>query len=294
MNAMMTPTLAVGQPTTIGTVSFHPIYSPGTQADPAISLGGDIQVEEQSAANVPTLTVTNSGSNPVLLLEGEVVNGGLQDRILNTSVLVPAGATIDLPVSCVEHARWSGTGRFQRDGLRATRRVRRATQAGVDDNVRRYGERGSNQGAVWASVSHELNRLAIQHPTGSITAAQRVDRGPGMALAQRGPASGQVGVAISHGRRVVSVELFGSTELLGAAWPGIVHSALLDAPSHVRGTPSSTKVLQFLARWFATPTAPARGVGAGVEYRARTERLVAQSLTYNDVVVHGSAFVLAA
>ena len=153
MNAMMTPTLAVGQPTTIGTVSLHPIYSPGTQADPAISLGGDIQVEEQSAANVPTLTVTNSGSNPVLLLEGEVVNGGLQDRILNTSVLVPAGATIDLPVSCVEHARWSGTGRFQRDGFRATRRVRRATQAG-----------GRQRPSIWGARIQSRSRMGIRQP----------------------------------------------------------------------------------------------------------------------------------
>ena len=294
MNTMMSPTLAVGQPTTIGTVSFHPIYSPGAPANLAISLGSNITVEEQSAANVPTLTVTNPGNDPVLLLEGEVVNGGLQDRMLNTSVLVPAGATIDLPVSCVEHARWSGTRRFERDGFRATRRVRRATQAGVDDNVRRYGERRSDQAAVWASVSHELNRLDVQHPTGSITAAHHVDRRPGINLAERGPAADQIGVAISHGRRVVSVELFGSTDLLGAAWPGIVRAALLDTPTHVRGAPSSTKVLRFLDRWFATPSASVRGVGAGVEYRARTERLVAQSLTYNDVIVHGSAFVLAA
>jgi len=294
MTPITMPNIAIGKPTTIGTVTIHPLYSPGTRLQTGIKLGGSIQVTEHVSADVPTLTVTNNDQQPVLLLEGEIVNGGLQDRILNTSVIVPAGASIDLPVSCVEHARWSGDSHFQRDGFRATRRVRRTTQAGVDSSIRNFGERRSDQGAVWETVSSELSRLSVQHPTGSMAAARQVDAGPIQNLTQQGPLPDQIGVAISHGRRVVSVELFGSTELLASAWQGIVHSALLDAPSHVRGAPSSTKVLRFIDRWFHTQPLRSHGVGLGVEHRTRGKRLVAQSLTISDIVVHASAFALAA
>lgn len=294
MTTTTTPNIAIGQPTTIGTVTIHPLYSPGSQLQTPIKLGGSIQVTERASADVPTLTVTNNDQQPVLLLEGEIVNGGFQDRILNTSVIVPAGASVDLPVSCVEHARWSGDSHFQRDGFRATRRVRRTTQAGVDSSIRNYGERRSDQGAVWETVSRELNRLSLQHPTGSMAAARQVDAAPIQNLAQRGPLPDQIGVAISHGRRVVSVELFGSSDLLASAWQGIMDSAFLDAPTHVRGAPSATKVLRFINRWFNTQPVQSQGVGLGVEHRTRGERLVAQSLTISDIVVHASAFALAA
>ena len=58
------------------------------------------------AGSVPELTLTSTADRPVLLLDGEELIGAKQNRILNTSVLVAAGATLTLPVSCVEHGRW--------------------------------------------------------------------------------------------------------------------------------------------------------------------------------------------
>ena len=123
---------------------------------------------------------------------------------------------------------------------------------------------------------------------------RQLDAGPIQNLAQQGPLPNQIGVAISHGRRVVSAELFGSPELLASAWKGIMNSAFLDAPSHVRGTPSATKVLRFIDRWFSAQAVRSDGVGLGEEHRARAERLVAQSLLMSDMIVHASAFALVA
>ena len=294
MNPTTMPIIAIGKPITIGTVTIHPLYNPGRHLQTPVKLGGSIQVTERPTADVPTLTATNIDQQPVLLLEGEIVNGGFQDRILNASVILPAGASVELPVSCVEHARWSGNSDFQRDGFRATRRVRRTTQTGVDSNLRNYGKRRSDQSAVWETVHHELNRLSVQHPTGSMAGVRQLDAGPIQNLAQQGPLPNQIGVAISHGRRVVSAELFGSPELLASAWQGIMNSAFLDAPSHVRGTPSATKVLRFIDRWFSAQAVRSDGVGLGEEHRARAERLVAQSLLMSDMIVHASAFALVA
>ena len=50
-------------------------------------------------------------SNPldeaVLLYDGEELVGAKQNRILNVSVLVGAGAKMPIPVSCVEQGRWA-------------------------------------------------------------------------------------------------------------------------------------------------------------------------------------------
>ena len=46
-------------------------------------------------------------TSAVLLYDGEELVGAKQNRILNVSVLVGAGAKLPIPVSCVEQGRWS-------------------------------------------------------------------------------------------------------------------------------------------------------------------------------------------
>ena len=50
--------------------------------------------------------VVNPTDVAVLLYEGEEVLGAQQNRTFDVSVLVPAGASVRVPVSCVEHGRW--------------------------------------------------------------------------------------------------------------------------------------------------------------------------------------------
>ena len=64
-------------------------------------------VEEVSReGSVPTLLVTNHLETPVLILEGDLLIGGKQNRLSNSSVLIPKKTKMPLPVSCVEHGRW--------------------------------------------------------------------------------------------------------------------------------------------------------------------------------------------
>jgi len=68
---------------------------------------GTLRVSEVSeGGHVPELAVVNDSTEAVLLLDGEELVGAKQNRILNTSVLVPPGAKVVIPVSCVEQGRW--------------------------------------------------------------------------------------------------------------------------------------------------------------------------------------------
>src|SRR5438552_10984371 len=58
-------------------------------------------------AQVNQLVLVNNSKKPLLLLAGEIVTGGKQDRIIGKDRLVPAESDpIDLSVFCVEPGRW--------------------------------------------------------------------------------------------------------------------------------------------------------------------------------------------
>src|SRR6266487_1416705 len=67
-------------------------------ATPAIRHGG---------AEVNRLVLVNNSKRPLLLLAGEIVSGGKQDRVIGKDRIVPGESDpVDLSVFCVEPGRW--------------------------------------------------------------------------------------------------------------------------------------------------------------------------------------------
>src|SRR5579859_5768768 len=68
--------------------------------------------EHGQGGTVNRVQVKNSSDKPLLLLGGEVILGGQQDRILGKDTVVPAHETLVVEVFCVEHGRWNGRREF--------------------------------------------------------------------------------------------------------------------------------------------------------------------------------------
>ena len=61
-------------------------------------------------AQVNRLVLVNNSKRPLLLLAGEIVTGGKQDRVIGKDRIVPAESDpVDLSVFCVEPGRWIAT-----------------------------------------------------------------------------------------------------------------------------------------------------------------------------------------
>src|SRR5208337_890854 len=70
--------------------------------------GGEGAQNSNAGDEVNTLVLVNHSKRPLLLLAGEVVTGGKQDRIVAKDRIVPADAEpIDLSVFCIEPGRWT-------------------------------------------------------------------------------------------------------------------------------------------------------------------------------------------
>lgn len=103
--------------------------------------GRPVPVQSGGAA-VNELVLVNRGSKPLVLLAGEVITGGKQDRVIAKDRIVAPGADpLPLDVFCVERGRWSGgDGKFKMSQFMAHPSVRE--KAAVD----------KKQDQVWAAV----------------------------------------------------------------------------------------------------------------------------------------------
>ena len=297
------PTLehgAIGRPLNRLGFSLFPVYLPPANLPPiATGPGSGLVVDELPNASVPTLSVTNPTNRAILLIEGESLVGGAQNRTLNVSVLVPAGATLKIPVTCLEQGRWGARRAFQYGDVMAPRRVRRIKQDAVAQRLATVGahsfERHADQGAVWHVVEHELQRMGVDSSSGAMADAEAfLDRDPGRRktveeLVTMGPLPGQCGLVVSHGRRIVAAELFASTDLLRPHWGAIVRSHLLEHPT-ADGRPSASRALRFLGRFANSPSERKEGLGHGIEHHVRTDRVVGQALVLPTTLIHARAF----
>jgi hypothetical protein len=103
-------------------------------AEPAVMNSGGAQVNQ--------LVLVNRGKKPLLLLAGEVVSGGKQDRIIGKDRIIPIGAQpLPLDVFCVEHSRWTNGGN-----------TFAAAKTMVHPTVREQAAVDQDQNKVWAAV----------------------------------------------------------------------------------------------------------------------------------------------
>ncbi len=96
-----------------------------------------------SGASVNQLVLINRSKRPLLLLAGELVSGGKQDRIIGKDRIVPVGAEpLPLDVFCVEHGRWTGSS----SQFTASKTI-------VHPSVREQAAVDQKQTEVWAAVA---------------------------------------------------------------------------------------------------------------------------------------------
>lgn len=294
--------LKPGTPITREGVTLIPIFAPQRQGKAIKVAGDELVVSELETPTVPQLQVHNPTGEDLLIPAGKILSGGRQTRVVNVSIVVPAGATIVIPVSCVEAGRWSGISRFADSHRIASRRLRATKQRSVARNVRNFKDKRSEQGEVWNTISDELRFRSVQSAGElflSIDAA--LDRrGDRLAVVNQfvsdGVQPGQVGVAVAHGDRILGVEVFPSTEALQSSWEAIVRAAVLDADEFegetvvtdaARGVEALERFLADVAKAEGTIS---EGVGRGTEVHIETPSYVAHGLRLDGQLVYCNAF----
>lgn len=178
--------------------------------------GGAVEVHEALAQEVPSVEA-KTGPRPVLVLGGDTIIGGAQNRIINITILLKAAATTQIPVSCLELGRWN-EGRHFTASRPVDQSLRRMVAEQVSHGSRSRGSDAfsrfaADQGAIWQEIGQRQARAGLRSPTEAlhdVYAREEADLA-GFDRAFPMP-TGVRGVAIGLLDRLVGLDLFDSAD----------------------------------------------------------------------------------
>src|SRR5579862_7729418 len=170
------PQLELGSPVTSGALTVIPILTTEkanvgkyiTLAE-ATKRGLVEIVEVPGQEQVNNLEVRNNADLPLMLVAGELLVGGKQDRIVAKDFIVPPHESAMVPVFCVEHGRWQpGAKDFRGGDLFVPDQVRQAAIGGNGGGGALGGGSARNQGMVWDEVAKVKGRAQKSPSTGTV------------------------------------------------------------------------------------------------------------------------------
>lgn len=251
--------------------------------------------EVSERGSVPELCVANSGSLPVLIVDGEELVGAKQNRVANLTIMAPARAAIKIPVSCVEAGRW----RSSREDFTASKTVhfamgRAVRTQSVSESLCCEQSRRSDQRRVWRDISAKAGRMQAASATGAMAAifekhAARVEDYVG-AFAVNGDNSAAI---FAIGEAVVGLDLFDEPSTFRLMLPKLVRSYAVDAIEHTgsAGRGCTRKAAKaFLSGLAAADVRSYPAVGLGTDIRLTGPGVIGGALAVDEHLVHMAAF----
>ena len=217
-------------------------------------------------AQVNSLALINNSDRPLLLLAGEIVTGGKQDRVIGKDRIVPPDSEpLDLNVFCVEPGRWTGAteqfGTVSKLAPMAQPAVRSKAMAEKDQQKVWDAVGASNSamleavpapsraavgGRVGSSYAGAVNNEEVKKQLDTVVIP--VEKSYESVLPQL-RAQHAVGVVVAVNGEIIWADLFASTSLLEKYWPKLVRSYAAEAVTARRaryGTPGIAEAQQFL------------------------------------------------
>jgi hypothetical protein len=226
----------LGSPQTGGRLTLVPVFHAGPELDyltlaEAQKERSVLVTELDEHGTVPALAVKNTSHLPVLIIDGEIVIGLKQNRVFNTTILVPPKRTLSVPVACVEAGRWRRTtASAGRADYSLSPKIRGLKRHSVTRSARASGSFTADQGEVWDEVALELGDLGVHSTTLAYSDIEKQRRSEiEDRLGQLQPEAGQSGVLALVDAKPLAFDLFDRPSTLAGLWQALIGSYIAES-----------------------------------------------------------------
>ncbi len=251
--------------------------------------------EIDAGGRIPTLKVVNKSDRMVFLMAGEELVGGKQNRVLNSSMMVPAKGEMPIPVTCVERGRWGYKSKKFDSGTTTSHfHLRKMMSKQISDSYKAVGTPKSDQGAVWSEVSRKMDKMGSSSSSDALHdfythCAQKLDE----LVGKFSLPDDCNGAAFAINGKIVGADLFDKPITLRKLWSKLVKSYAADALEDPKEKPAAVepeRISEWLKsassaqqHWFDSP-------GVGKDVRIEGERLAGATLVVDEHPIHLELF----
>ena len=291
--------LKVGEALNFNQLIIKPIFVSTDYKLPFLTLEEALQsevleiTEVDESGSVPELLVKNKGALDVIVLEGEELRGAKQNRIVNTTIIIPAGSEILLPVSCVEQGRWRhNSARFSSGENVISPSLRSFGHKSVSRSLRQHRSYDSDQTGIWGSIRDKFTRMSEVSETDAMSDLLDTSITPEAEqtlMEEIQYQEKQIGFLAYIGGGFAGGDVFGSTELCEKQMRKLMRGYYLDALDIGINFPdiNAEEILKQIA---AASHEQFAAIGKGTEMRFETERIQGAWKLVDESVSHLTVF----
>jgi hypothetical protein len=193
---------------------------------------GAIEIGEANAQGIVNeILVCNKADMPVLILDGEILIGAKQNRVVNASTLIGPNGEVKIPVSCVEQQRW----RYQSEKFTESKRfsyarMRAQKNEQVSQCLFSHGAFAADQGAIWDEVDRKQREMRVESSTRAVNDVyEGYEEKLGKYRDAFQPMDGQAGAVVFVNGEFTCLDAFDSPASLKKLYNKMVESYALDA-----------------------------------------------------------------
>lgn len=245
------------------------------------ALKSGLKIGELKSASVQEVDVANETGHDILIVLGEYLVGGGQNRQAASSMFLEKNYRGKIPVQCIQHGRWNPSpGKKFEYGGYSTPSTRASSSHG--------------QHAVWQTVTETSERTHCFSQTENLHEVYEKQENTIEEYIKNFPISpgqaGLVAVIGLNGKKMFIADIFDNSQTFEKHYPALIKAHALEALGRPVDKVSITKeeVMDFMTGFMRANPEQARNISLGTEYKLSSKNSEGTALINAEKVRYAS------
>lgn len=256
---------------------------------------GFVEVKEiNEQGNVNKLHLINLSDKYIFFMDGDILTGAKQNRVLNSSVMIAPNSKINLPVSCIEQGRWrSVSNKFNPSNHISPQKLRAKKSQSVSLNLMAKQFYLADQSKVWQDVDNYYQIFDMSSNTMDLSelfTRKENDFEIFIKKFELNPNSN--GISLFVNKKLLSIDLFNRTDIYQEYFPKILRASAIETfqlkekENQITEAEATYKTLNLFDTLETIKYETYPGIGIGTEKRFNTENITGFELNFNNHLIH--------
>lgn len=187
--------------------------------------------EIEGNGSVNNIIVINHSDKFIFMMDGDIIEGAKQNRVINTSILIAPKSKSSILVSCVEQGRWKkNSDAFSSSDYVAPAMLRVQKNSDVYKSLKNSVGYYADQSSVWDKVHESIHKFGIHSETGDLgSIKKRKDQEIKSISSHFNYDEKANGLALFKNNKLLNMDIFNGSQVYQDYFPKLINAAAIDS-----------------------------------------------------------------